>query len=1252
MGERFVGNDDHLFAPRACGTYTSRMLHHDRAKHRFVLSLALVGLSGCARGLDRQDPVVSVAARGLAEARAFSEDGKALIQDPEAMVTSPTAGQPTVSTTLPDSASGTRMLEVGNMTPVRIEVRLLDARDDSKRQNLEGYAVYPGALQNAPDSTLIARSTRLGVEDYVYFPTRPSREALTYEVKLGGYVAGLRVVAHQLEFLTRDGLPGLRVSAPYAVTQAGTRVLASLAVEGCNYDNSPLPFRAPDLQEGTGSNVCKVHVSWEGAGASYPLVLDPEWTSPSQLPSGFQYWAPQVYKLASGRVLATGNNTNASQLWDPVTGLWSATGATGEVCNPNEGRAVLLSDGKVLAFSGVNSFGTQLGDVKSYDPATGAWTSRANIPVGLNRPQGVTLNNGKVLVSGGILSGGSVTNAARLYDPVANTWTTTGSMTTARRDHSMASASANRVVAVGGGTSGSGCANGTTSSEVYNTSSGNWSAAGATTTAFYNPDILALSTGRVLIAGSMCNTSSTNLFQPGPNTWSNSGNVNSGVTNFAGRGLGEIGGVVYLAGNEGGYPFGFQYNIASSTWSNLSAQYTQPYPQEGAGVALNDGRFFFVDRNGQTRTYSACGDSVLSPGEACDDGNATSGDGCSSSCAVESGYSCNRVNVLPNGSFESPVQSGGYTTYSTGQTFGGWLVTTGDVEHDGGGHGAAIPNGTQTVDLNGSTTGGISQSFATISGHTYAWDMRISGNNGCGQNTFNGTVVFTSGSTTTHNFSTNTLISASSWDHEYGKFVAGAASTSLAITSTIPSCGGPFIDDIRVVDMSVASCTFLCGNAVVDGGETCDDGNLISGDGCSATCGIEAGASCFPTSMLVNGDVEQPKVPNGSWNSYPSGANVGGWTVGGAGGIDVENRAQGFVQPTGEQDIDLSGGSAGSITQTVTTVVGRSYSWSMRLAANFGCGGASKAGYVQAVSGGTNTWNFLTTTNATAATWDLVTGTFIAGAPSTVFSVVSTDTSCGGPVIDAIRLLDSTEQACQTACGNAVIGSGETCDDGNKISGDGCSSTCAIEAGNSCSAPANVVLNGSFESPAQGSGGLTNYTGTSIPSWTIASGSDIEVWNAALNSVAASGSNFLDISGSTVGMMTQTGIPAVNGTNYVWSARGASWPNSPAYRTAALGVVGNAGYRVQIVGTSVSSGTSAYDTFQGRFTAGASTSFDIQALKDSSTGMHVDDVQIKAVQSCTCDGNAGSGTPRACSAVAPICNATGGCVVDTHAGCS
>jgi len=43
------------------------------------------------------------------------------------------------------------------------------------------------------------------------------------------------------------------------------------------------------------------------------------------------------------------------------------------------------------------------------------------------------------------------------------------------------------------------------------------------------------------------------------------------------------------------------------------------------------------------------------------------------------------------------------------------------------------------------------------------------------------------------------------------------------------------------------------------------------------------------------------------------------------------------------------------------------------------------------------------------------------------------------------------------ACGNGVLAAPETCDDGNVISGDGCTSTCTIESGCTCNAAVGAL---------------------------------------------------------------------------------------------------------------------------------------------------------------------------------------------------
>nr|HEX4315222.1 DUF4215 domain-containing protein [Kofleriaceae bacterium] len=53
--------------------------------------------------------------------------------------------------------------------------------------------------------------------------------------------------------------------------------------------------------------------------------------------------------------------------------------------------------------------------------------------------------------------------------------------------------------------------------------------------------------------------------------------------------------------------------------------------------------------------------------------------------------------------------------------------------------------------------------------------------------------------------------------------------------------GGWTIDDVCVVAIGSATAGAVCGNGIVEAGETCDDGNTTDGDGCSSTCQTETG---------------------------------------------------------------------------------------------------------------------------------------------------------------------------------------------------------------------------------------------------------------------------------------------------------------------------------------------------------------------------------------------------------------------------
>ncbi len=79
----------------------------------------------------------------------------------------------------------------------------------------------------------------------------------------------------------------------------------------------------------------------------------------------------------------------------------------------------------------------------------------------------------------------------------------------------------------------------------------------------------------------------------------------------------------------------------------------------------------------------------------------------------------------------------------------------------------------------------------------------------------------------------------------------------------------------RIVGMLVAGVLFgtshtawaVCGDAIRDMNETCDDGNQISMDGCSDTCTVEQGYTCDPLSFMLTSTEQSAGTPVGSWST-------------------------------------------------------------------------------------------------------------------------------------------------------------------------------------------------------------------------------------------------------------------------------------------------------------------------------------------------------------------------------------------------
>lgn len=238
--------------------------------------------------------------------------------------------------------------------------------------------------------------------------------------------------------------------------------------------------------------------------------------------------------LANGKILIAnggdyndgGAATTAVDLFDPSTGLFSATGSTHDARHGS--TATLLPSGKVLIAGGIMSNSqTRLASAELYDPVAGTFTYTASMLVARDYQIAVLLQNGKVLIAGGGDGSGVALSSSELYDPATGTFALSGTMLERRDDATGTLLPNGKVLVVGGGNND--VSSGT--AELYDPASGTFSASRSSITPRSFATATLLSNGSVLICGGVdgANSSGTlndaQLYDPASDTFTLAGTM-------------------------------------------------------------------------------------------------------------------------------------------------------------------------------------------------------------------------------------------------------------------------------------------------------------------------------------------------------------------------------------------------------------------------------------------------------------------------------------------------------------------------------------------------------------------------------------------------------------------------------------------------------------------------------------------------------------------------------------------------------
>ncbi len=435
---------------------------------------------------------------------------------------------------------------------------------------------------------------------------------------------------------------------------------------------------------------------------------------------------------------------------------------------------------------------------------------------------------------------------------------------------------------------------------------------------------------------------------------------------------------------------------------------------------------------------STCGNGTLETGEGCDDGNTIAGDGCNASCEIENGEVCNYNAVweTSNNSCEGGICDetwGAPGTCEPANTCGNGILESWEWCDDGNTDPNDECSATCLVEIdeecNTDTNGAVGWLWcqAGICNTTWGapWVCELGGV--CG----NSVLEDREGCDDGNNIDGDGCSSLCRIEDTY---LCNQGPVGYTLDQ---SCESGVCDETEINNVCEPANT--CGNSVIEGSEVCDDGNTENGDGCSSACLFEDGEECDANVACQSGNCDTTETPSVCEPADTCGNGILEWgewcddgnTIAGDGCSVV------CLIEIGDSCNTIAPweiGAASCETEICDVIWWDSGVCEPSLA----CGNSvletnewCDDGNTEDGDGCSNTCLIENTNvcnmNVAGEVWPA---------------------SCASGICDSSGNTDVCEPV--GACGNNVIELGEACDDGDTVNGDGCSDQCLLEDTISC----------------------------------------------------------------------------------------------------------------------------------------------------------------------------------------------------------